>query len=88
MPTLPTYTADIAAVIVAVKKEKAKRILLQLPDGLKPRAQEFATKIEEETGATVLLWAGSSFGACDLPQGVEKLNIDLLFHFGHSPWRI
>jgi 2-(3-amino-3-carboxypropyl)histidine synthase len=84
---MATYDVDIAQVIKDIKKEKAKRVLLHLPDGLKPRAQEFTDRIREETGAVVLIWAGSCYGACDLPIGTEKLGVDLLFHFGHTAWR-
>ena len=34
----------------------------------------------------VLIWAGSNFGACDLPVDVERAGVDLIIHFGHSPW--
>jgi diphthamide biosynthesis enzyme Dph1/Dph2-like protein len=34
------YDFEIDKLVSAVKKEKAKKILLQLPDGLKPMAIE------------------------------------------------
>ncbi|MBW2988297.1 hypothetical protein DRJ48_05330 [Candidatus Woesearchaeota archaeon] len=76
---------ELDKAIKLVKKHRAKRVMLQLPDGLKPRAKEIADAIESNTGARVLIWGGSCFGACDIPQGLNVLNIDLLIQFGHAP---
>lgn len=81
------YALELDRVIGKIKAIKAKKVCIQLPDGLKPRAEEIQREIEKETNATVLIWAGSCFGACDTPQGLENLGIDLLVQFGHSEWR-
>jgi len=78
---------DLDKAIQAVHNNKPKSILIQLPDGLKPRAQEIIIALEKETDATILLWGGSNFGSCDLPLEVERLGVDLLLHFGHPEWR-
>jgi len=80
------YILDEKKVIEFIKQNKGKRVLLQLPDGLKPKAGELAKKVEEETGAEVLIWFGSCFGACDLPQNVSTIGIDLVVGFGHNTY--
>ncbi len=76
---------ELDRIISGIKEKKAKRVMLQLPDGLKARAGDLADEIARETGAEVLIWAGSNYGACDLAPAAE--GVDLLVHFGHSEWR-
>ncbi|MGV8162339.1 MAG: diphthamide synthesis protein [Candidatus Nanoarchaeia archaeon] len=80
------YDLEIERVISEIKTNNSKIILLHLPDGLKPRAEEIQAKINKETDALVLIWAGSNFGACDLPVDTERIGVDLIIHFGHSAW--
>jgi len=62
-----------------IEKHNAKKVSIQLPDGLKSRALEIA----KELNAIVL--AGSCFGACDLrDKEAKQLGCDLLLHFGHA----
>ena len=70
-----------------IKKQKAKTICLHLPDGIKLKAEEIQKTIEKETNAQVIIWGGSCYGSCDLPLEVKRLGVDLLIHFGHSPWQ-
>jgi 2-(3-amino-3-carboxypropyl)histidine synthase len=79
------YDTEINRIIAAIKKEKAKLVCLQLPEGLKPQAIKLADEIESKTNAKCVIWIGSCYGACDIPN-VEKLGVDLLIQFGHSPW--
>lgn len=78
------YDLELDNVVELVKKEKAKLVCIQLPDGLKPKAKEIQDRIEKDTKARVIIWGGSCYGACDLPRGLEQHGIDLLIHFGHS----
>lgn len=80
------YNLEIEKVIKAIKKQKASRVLIQLPEGLKPQAPKIVSEIEAKTKAQCIIWIGSCYGSCDLPQGLEKLNIDLVIQFGHSQW--
>jgi len=83
------YDLEIDRVIKTIKKEKAKLVLLQFPDGLKPIATNVAEILEKKTKAQILIWMGSCFGACDIPN-VEHLKnpkIDLIIQFGHSEWK-
>lgn len=77
---------DEDAVIEAVRKHDAKKVLLQFPDGLKMHAHTIAKKVEQETGAEVLIWGASNYGACDLPVEARNVGVELIVHFGHSPW--
>ena len=62
----------------------AKRVLLQLPEGLKP-AGLLLSKIIEKTGALPFISADPCYGACDIAfDEAESLGIDLIVHFGHS----
>lgn len=81
------YDLELLKVIERVKKDNAKLICVQLPDGLKARASEIQNAIEKETHAKVVIWMGSCYGACDVPVQVDRLGVDLLIQWGHSVWR-
>jgi len=76
------YNLELDTVIKEIKKQKIKSVCIQLPDGLKPEAKEIADRIEKETDTKVIIWAGSCFGACDVP----NLKVDLVIQWGHSKW--
>ncbi len=80
------YDLEYSRIVQEVIKSQAKRVLLHLPDGLKPKAEEIQKLIEQQTDAQVLIWAGSNFGACDIPIDAERTGVDLIIHFGHSAW--
>jgi len=83
------YELEIEKIVKTIKKEKAKRVLLQFPDGMKPWATAIADEISKKSNdnnVEVLIWLGSCFGACDVPLQVEKLGVDLIVQFGHSAW--
>lgn len=80
------YDLELARIIETIKKEKARKILLQFPDGMKPYATLIADELEKQLPKTTFfIWLGSCFGACDIPQVNEK-NFDLIIQFGHSAW--
>ena len=67
-----------------ISKLGAKRVLLQLPEGLKQESLHLA-KIIEKTGALPIISADPCYGACDLVTAkTERLGIDVVVHFGHS----
>jgi len=78
------YDLELENVVTRINKEKAKLVCVQLPDGLKPYANVIQHKIEEETNSKVIIWAGSCYGACDLPLELNNMDVDLLIQFGHS----
>ena len=73
------YDFEIGKINEIVEKLKPKSILLQFPDGLKP----VATKIADKINSDVFIWAGSCFGACDIPNA----DFDLLIQFGHTEFK-
>lgn len=81
------YDLELDKAIEQIKNSNAKRVCIQLPDGLKPKALEIERKLKEKTDSEIVVWAGSCFGACDVPIQVEKLGVDLLIQWGHSEWQ-
>jgi diphthamide biosynthesis enzyme Dph1/Dph2-like protein len=77
---------EIEKAIEKINQEQAKLVCIQLPDGLKNKADDIQREVEEKTSAKVILWSGTCFGACDIPVGLDKLGIDLIMQFGHSGW--
>ncbi len=80
------YDLELEKVAKEIKASRAKSVCIQLPDGLKPEAGKIANELEKKTGANIMIWAGSCYGACDIPLSVEKLGVDLLVQWGHSAW--
>ncbi|MEW6505967.1 MAG: diphthamide biosynthesis enzyme Dph2 [Chloroflexota bacterium] len=67
-----------------IQKRGVKRVLIQLPEGLKPEAPRLARLIEK-AGALAFVSADPCYGACDLAMSeAESLNVDLIVHYGHS----
>lgn len=82
------YDFELEKITKEVKKNRAKTVGLQLPEGLKQYAMDIASRIEKETKTKVIILTDVTYGACDLKkQQAEKLGIDLLVHFGHTPLR-
>lgn len=81
---LMNYDLEMERVINEIRELKAKRVCIQLPDGLKTKSNIIKDQIEKETAANVIIWLGSCFGACDIPEEISKLNIDLLVQWGHN----
>jgi len=80
------YDLELDKVISQIKKNKARLVLLQFPDGLKPYATSVVDYLEGKTSAEFLIWFGSCYGACDTPVGLDNLKpkIDLVIQFGHN----
>jgi diphthamide biosynthesis enzyme Dph1/Dph2-like protein len=92
------YDLELDKVVAQIKKEKAKLVLLQFPDGLKVYATAVVDYLKEKTNSNFLIWLGTCFGACDTPnlgkmgtvrctpncgvRGQER--IDLTIQFGHN----
>jgi 2-(3-amino-3-carboxypropyl)histidine synthase len=70
-------------IISLINKLGAKTVGFQFPEGLKRKGAELAKKVEEATGAEVLISGDPCFGACDLDRVLLE-NVDILFHFGHA----
>lgn len=82
------YDLELERLFSEIERTKAKRVLVQLPDGLKPLANNILSTIKKHfPKLVVVFWAGSCYGACDAPLHVRNLSFDLLAQFGHAPWR-
>jgi 2-(3-amino-3-carboxypropyl)histidine synthase len=76
------YELELGRILEEIKKMNAKKVLIQLPDGLKPYAVPIADYLEKETKAEIRIFLGDCFGACDIPES----DSDLIIQFGHAPW--
>lgn len=81
------YSFNLEGTVKDIKENKAKKILLHLPDGLKPKAKEIQDQLKYKVDAEIFIWAGSCFGACDLPIESQNIGIDMIVHFGHTKWK-
>ena len=86
------YELELDRIVKEIKKEKAKKVLIQLPDYFKPYATEIQDKLksmlnkDEKSKVEFFIWLDTCFGACDIPIETEKLCIDMIIQFGHSSW--
>jgi 2-(3-amino-3-carboxypropyl)histidine synthase len=78
------YNLEVDKIIKYIKKSKAKKVCIQLPDGLKPKATKLSDELKKKTGSEIYIWLGSNFGACDVPLHLKNLKFDLIINFGHS----
>ena len=76
---------ELPKAIEAIRQNNARTVVIQLPDGLKPKAMEICDALTEATGADILIWGGSNFGSCDTPP-LNSIKADLLIAWGHSKW--
>lgn len=81
------YETDFPEIEQKIKKSRAKIVILQFPDGLKPYSLAVKDFLQNKFPKTIFtIWLGSCFGACDIPP-VEGKGIDLVIQFGHSEWK-
>ncbi|MDI6885605.1 MAG: diphthamide biosynthesis enzyme Dph2 [archaeon] len=77
------YEFEFERIKALIKERGARRVGLQLPEGLRTVATDIAAEISKETGVEVILSGNSCYGACDVDEKLERI-VDLLFHFGHT----
>lgn len=79
------YQLEQDRVIDEIRRRGSKRILLQMPEGLKPTGFRVAKLLETETRAEVFVSGDPCYGACDLALYPQKhIDADLLVHLGHA----
>lgn len=83
---------DKVAAEIAKLKGKSPKVCLQLPDGLKLYADEIVDELtkklrDKNKEVQLYIWAGSNFGACDVPLQLKDLDFDLVVNFGHTVFR-
>ena len=79
------YNIEEQRIFDEISRRQATRVLLQLPEGLKPLGFKLARRIEEKTNAEVFLSGDPCYGACDLALSPKKfVDAELLIHIGHA----
>ncbi|WP_455279991.1 diphthamide biosynthesis enzyme Dph2 [[Eubacterium] cellulosolvens] len=82
------YNFELDRILKEIKRRGAKRILIQIPDGLKPQAFTLATTIEKHSKTEVIISASPCYGGCDIAINQARiLNVDLIIHYGHTLFR-
>lgn len=80
-----SYNFELDRVLKEINGRNAKRILIQIPDGLKPKAFTLVNTIEKNTKTKVFLSASPCYGGCDIALNQARiLNVDLIVHYGHT----
>jgi 2-(3-amino-3-carboxypropyl)histidine synthase len=79
------YQIEETEIIEEIRRRGSKRILLQMPEGLKPMGFKLARLLEKEVGVEVFVSGDPCYGACDLALNPKAhVNADLLVHIGHA----
>lgn len=77
------YDFEIEKVAKRINLLRARTVVLQFPDGLKPHATDIVDELKKRVKANLIIWAGTCYGACDVPD----VKVDLVVQFGHTEMR-
>lgn len=81
----PNYNFEIHKTIWRIKESKAKRVALQMPEGLLMFSLVICDIIERFTDADTIVMGDVTYGACCVDDfSARALGADLLVHYGHS----
>ena len=82
------YQFDHHVILSEIRESRARRILLQAPNGLKQYMPLLAKCIAEHAEVEVLLHGEGLYGACYIGsfEYYKNLDIDLVIHLGHTPY--
>ncbi|KAG6829321.1 hypothetical protein H0H92_004924 [Tricholoma furcatifolium] len=79
------YSFEIHKTIHHVRKNNAKMVALQMPEGLQMFACTIADIIEKFTNALTVIMGDVTYGACCIDDYTAvALGCDMLVHYGHS----
>jgi 2-(3-amino-3-carboxypropyl)histidine synthase len=79
------YQIEEDRILEEITRRGSKRVLLQLPEGLKPLGFRLAKLLEDRKGVEVFVSGDPCYGACDLALGPKShVEADLLIHVGHA----
>lgn len=79
------YNFEIHKTIWRIREMKAKRVALQMPEGLLMFSLVISDIIERFTEADTIIMGDVTYGACCVDDFTAKaLGADLLVHYGHS----
>lgn len=84
--SLPSnYNFELPKTIWRLRQMQAKRVALQMPEGLTMFAVQLCDIIEKFTEADTVIMGDVTYGACCVDDFTAKaLGVDLLVHYGHS----
>ncbi|XP_030600336.1 2-(3-amino-3-carboxypropyl)histidine synthase subunit 1 isoform X2 [Archocentrus centrarchus] len=79
------YNFEIHKTVWRVRQAKARRVALQLPEGLQMFACTIADIIERFTDADTIVMGDVTYGACCVDDFTARaLGADFMVHYGHS----
>ncbi|MFA5125495.1 MAG: diphthamide biosynthesis enzyme Dph2 [archaeon] len=75
---------ELTHAVKELKKARAKKVFLQVPEGLKTKAENIIEELEGK-GFEVVTSMDPCFGACDTKQGeAKRMGCDAILHLGHT----
>ncbi len=78
------YSYDLEKALKQIKEKNFKKILIQLPEGLRRDALKILSFFQSK-GIFCSYYLESSFGACDLVDyKIKNFGFDCILHFGHT----
>ncbi len=81
------YDFEEDRLVKELKARKPKRVLLQVPEGLKREAVRLANLIKEKGKTEVVVSGEPLWGACDIAINEAKMvSADLIVIYGHAPF--
>ena len=76
---------DEKKIFDVIKTKKPVSVALNGPDGILPKVQDLALKINQKCGIPAYLLADATWGSCDLNSvGANVLEAEILFNIGHT----
>jgi len=80
------YDLELNRVVRIVRSKKARKVLIQLPNGLKQYWNIIVNELTSKTPHVKYLVSTSScYGGCDVAENEARiLNADLIIHYGHT----
>ena len=79
------FDFELDKALQEINKNNYKKILLQLPEGIKMHCNEIVDYLNKNTKAEVIVSGDSNWGGCDIALDEAKnLKADLVIHFGHA----
>lgn len=77
-------TENASRLAEEIRSSGAKKVLLQLPEGMKFNAAEIISELKK-SGIDAAVSGGATYGACDIKDSeAKRLGCDLLVHVGHN----
>jgi len=82
------YDFKIGTIIRFIKKRKAKKVLIQAPDGLKQLFLPYLEELRRELPNVEFIISGDpAYGSCFLAEiEAKRVNADLIVHIGHTEY--